>query len=106
MAEGNVTPPPYATGMNEKDVRVLNSPDTDIEVGETVLEEKGQLRQGLHQRHIQMIVSQSKSCSRMDIYKHLRLWRELLAPACSWDLVKRFLDQGLLAPFLDTHLSA
>lgn len=66
MAERNITPPPYATGMgekDEKDPRILASPDTDVEVGEGVLEEKGQLRQGLHQRHIQMIVSRPQSCS-------------------------------------------
>lgn len=60
MAERSVAPPPYVTGMGEKDekaLRVVTSPDTDVEIGRGLLEEKGQLKQGLHQRHIQMIVS-------------------------------------------------
>ncbi|RDI78029.1 hypothetical protein Vi05172_g12012 [Venturia inaequalis] len=58
MAERSVAPPPYVTGMGEKDekaLRVVTSPDTDVEIGRGLLEEKGQLKQGLHQRHIQMI---------------------------------------------------
>lgn len=46
---------------DEKESRVVTSPvtspDTDVEVGMAVVEEKEQLKQGLHQRHIQMIVS-------------------------------------------------
>lgn len=106
MAESNVTPASGVTGMrekDEKDFRSLTLPVTDVEVGDGVLEEKGQLRQGLHQRHIQMIVSQPKTCSQTNINKHLRPWLELLVQACSWDLVKRSLKRDPLASFWDTQ---
>lgn len=60
MSEKDISLPPYATDRgkkDEKDAHVLMHQDTDPEIAEgLILDEKGQLKQGLHQRHIQMIV--------------------------------------------------
>jgi len=86
MSEKEITLPPYATGMDEKDPQLM-SQDADTEVGEGTFEEKGQLKQGLHQRHIQMIVSccMVNFLPKTRVLIRYRRWQALLAPDSSWD---------------------